>query len=135
MNRKLLKTPLLESVNFEFKSNWWIHVLIFLFVLCFLRCQLENRSFAIRQWQLFVILFNQSIMSPVLFGSYFFYRKYKKELLQDPEDEIENSGRSIFEIRIPNFCYIQVIVFDLSYVPVAAVGTWQVRYHEKIVKI
>ena len=26
-------------------------------------------------------------------------------------------------IRIPNFCYIQVIVFDLSYLPVAAVGT------------
>ena len=24
-----------------------------------------------------------------------------------------NSGKSIFEIRIPNFCYIQVIVFDL----------------------
>ena len=27
------------------------------------------------------------------------------------------------KIRIPNFCYIQVIVFDLSYLPVAAVGT------------
>ena len=25
--------------------------------------------------------------------------------------------------RIPNFCYIQVIVFDLDYLPVAAVGT------------
>ena len=25
--------------------------------------------------------------------------------------------------RIPNFCYIQVIVFDLGYLPVAAVGT------------
>ena len=39
-----------------------------------------------------------------------------------PSGEIENSGKSIFEIRIPNFCYIQVIVFDLSYLPVAAVG-------------
>ena len=26
------------------------------------------------------------------------------------------------------------IVFDLSYLPVAAVGTWQVRYRGKIVK-
>ena len=34
---------------------------------------------------------------------------------QDPDGEIENSGKSIFEIRIPNFCYIQVIDFDLSY--------------------
>ena len=34
---------------------------------------------------------------------------------QDPDGEIVNSGKSIFEIRIPNFCYIQVIVFDLSY--------------------
>ena len=30
----------------------------------------------------------------------------------------EKHGKS----RIPNFCYIQVIVFDLSYLPVAAVG-------------
>ena len=28
-----------------------------------------------------------------------------------------------FEIRISSFCYIQVIVFDLSYLPVAAIGT------------
>ena len=41
----------------------------------------------------------------------------------DPDGEIENSGKNIFEIRIPNFCYIQVIVFHLSYLPVAAVGT------------
>ena len=34
---------------------------------------------------------------------------------QDPDGEIENSGKSIFEIRIPNFCYIQVMVFDPSY--------------------
>ena len=53
---------------------------------------------------------------------------------QDPDGEIENSGKSFFLIRIPNFCYIQVIVFDLDYPPVAAVGTQQVRYHEKIVK-
>ena len=34
---------------------------------------------------------------------------------------------NIFEIRIPNFCYIQVIVFDLSCLTVAAVGTKQVK--------
>ena len=38
----------------------------------------------------------------------------------DPDGEIENSGTNIFEIRIQNFCYIQVIVFDLSYLPVTA---------------
>ena len=48
--------------------------------------------------------------------------------------EMENSGKSIFEIRIPNFCYIQVIVFDLSFLPVAAVGIYQVRYHVKNIK-
>ena len=42
---------------------------------------------------------------------------------KDPDGEIENSRKSIFEIRIPNFCYIQVIVLDLSYLPVAAVET------------
>ena len=52
----------------------------------------------------------------------------------DPGGEIENFGKIIFKIRIPNFCYIQVIVFDLSYLPVASVGTEQVRYHEKNVK-
>ena len=41
----------------------------------------------------------------------------------DPDGVIENSGKKIFEIRIPNFCYIQVLVFDLNYLPVAAVGT------------
>ena len=30
---------------------------------------------------------------------------------------------NIFKIQIPNFYYIEVIVFDLSYLPVAAVGT------------
>ena len=30
---------------------------------------------------------------------------------KDPDGEIENSGKSIFKIRIPNFCYIQVMVF------------------------
>ena len=40
-----------------------------------------------------------------------------------PDGEIKNSGKSIFEVRIRNFCYIQVIVFDLSYLPVAAIGT------------
>ena len=52
----------------------------------------------------------------------------------DPDGEIENSGKSIFEIRIPNFYYIQDIVFDLSYLPVATIGTTKVRYYEKIVK-
>ena len=56
-----------------------------------------------------------------------------QSMQQDLDGEIENSGKSIFEIRIPNFCYIQVIVFDLSYLPVAAFGTQQVRYHQKIV--
>ena len=45
------------------------------------------------------------------------------ERIKDPDGEIENSGKSVFEIRIPNFCYIQVIVFDLGYLPVAAVGS------------
>ena len=40
----------------------------------------------------------------------------------DPDGEIENSGKNIFQIRIQKFCYIQVIVFDLSYLPVAAVA-------------
>ena len=42
---------------------------------------------------------------------------------QDPDGEIENSGKKYQKIQIPNFCYIQVIAFDLSYLPVAAVGT------------
>ena len=55
----------------------------------------------------------------------------QQSIEQDPDGEIENSEKGIFEIRIPNFCYIQVIVFDLSYLPVAAAGTQQVRYHKK----
>ena len=51
--------------------------------------------------------------------------------MQDPVGEIENSGKTFFLSRIQNFCYIQVIVFHLSYLPVAAVGTQQVRNHEK----
>ena len=43
-------------------------------------------------------------------------------------------GKKHGKSRIPNFCYIKVIVFDFSYRPVAAVGTEQVRYHEKSVK-
>ena len=31
--------------------------------------------------------------------------------------------KNIIEIRMTNYCYIQVIVFDFSYLPVAAVGT------------
>jgi len=37
--------------------------------------------------------------------------------------EVENPGKRIFEKRNQNFCYIQVIVFDLGYLPVAAVRT------------
>ena len=58
-----------------------------------------------------------------------FWNILKDFLRLDPDGEIENSGKSIFEIRIQNFCYIQVIVFGLSYLPVAAVGTKQVRNH------
>ena len=36
--------------------------------------------------------------------------------------------------EIQKFCYIQVIVLDLSYLPVTAVGTKQVRNYEKNVK-
>ena len=49
-----------------------------------------------------------------------------------PTVKLKIPGKSIFEIRNQNFCYIQVIVFDLSYLLVAAVGTWQVRQHEKM---
>ena len=42
--------------------------------------------------------------------------------------------KNFFKIRIPNFCYIQVIVFDLGYLSVEAVATKEVRYHEKNVK-
>ena len=45
-----------------------------------------------------------------------------------------NSRKKHFLIRIPNFCFIQVILFDLGYIPVAAIGTEQVRYHDKNVK-
>ena len=50
-----------------------------------------------------------------------------------PTVELKIPGKIIFEIRNHKFCYIQVIDFDLSYLPVAAVGTQQVRFHEKIV--
>jgi len=46
-------------------------------------------------------------------------------------------GKSSFDrlkIRIQKFCYIQVKVFDLGYLPLAAVETLQVRDHEKNVK-
>ena len=47
-----------------------------------------------------------------------------------PTVKLKISGKS----RIQRFCYIQVIVFDLSYLPVVAIRTWQVRYHEENVK-
>ena len=36
---------------------------------------------------------------------------------QDPDREIENSGKTFFKSRMQKFCYIQVIVFDLSFLP------------------
>ena len=39
-----------------------------------------------------------------------------------PTVKLEIPGKGIFEIRNQNLCYIQVIVFDLSYLLVAAVG-------------
>ena len=68
---------------------------------------------AIRSWQKFF----QNL--PNL--KYFLSRDQFNER-KDPDVGVENPGKGIFEIRIPNFCYIQVIVFDLSYLPVAAVG-------------
>ena len=44
-------------------------------------------------------------------------------VIYDNDGEIENSGKKHGKSRIPNFCYIQVIVFDFSYLPVVAVGT------------
>ena len=48
----------------------------------------------------------------------------KLEIQQlDPDGEIENSEKQYWKSRIQKFCYIQVIVFDLSFLQVAAVGT------------
>ena len=43
--------------------------------------------------------------------------------IQNPDGEIENSGKNIFEIQIPNFCYIQVIVFNTFYI--FTIFSWQ----------
>ena len=40
-----------------------------------------------------------------------------------PTVKLKIPGKSIFQIWNQNFCYIQAIVFDLSYLPVTAVGT------------
>ena len=55
----------------------------------------------------------------------------------DPDGGIENSGKSIFEIWIPHFCCLQVIVFDLGYQPVAAVAYLlnPNRYNWQIAKV
>ena len=57
--------------------------------------------------------------------SRFFISREPELFLQNriPTVKLKIPGKSIFEIRNQNFCYIQVIVFDLSYLPVAAVGT------------
>ena len=41
-------------------------------------------------------------------------------LIQDDDGEIENFGESIFKIRIPNFCYIQVIDYNLQFLTLAS---------------
>ena len=43
--------------------------------------------------------------------------------LRIPTVKLKIPKKSIFEIRNQDFCYIQVKVFDLSYLPVRAVGT------------
>ena len=58
-------------------------------------------------------------------------RKFKKMSARIPTVKLKIPGKSIFEIRIPNFCYIQVIVFDLK---LSTSDRYQVRYHEKNVK-
>ena len=40
-----------------------------------------------------------------------------------PTAKLKIPGKSIFKTRNQNFYYIQVIVFDFSYRPVAAIGT------------
>ena len=44
-----------------------------------------------------------------------------RQWIRIPTVKLKDHGKSIFEIRNQNFCYIQVIVFDLSYLPMAAV--------------
>ena len=51
------------------------------------------------------------------------YRGKLDPLFRIPTVKLKIPGKSIFEIRNQNFCYIQVIVFDLVYLPVAAVET------------
>ena len=61
-------------------------------------------------------------------------RKFKIISPRIPMVKLKIPGKCIFKIQNQNFCYIQVIVFDLSYLPVEADRTQQVRFHEKIVK-
>ena len=42
----------------------------------------------------------------------------------DPDDEIKNSGKKNGKSRIPNFCYIQVIVFDRSTFYIFTIFSW-----------
>ena len=72
---------------------------------------------------------NEGMISPTWFGVQFgpdpkrsdqnsgqtvYDRENSKIHGRIPTVKFGNSGKIIFEIRIPNFCYIQVIVFDLS---------------------
>ena len=52
-------------------------------------------------------------------GSIAFCNIFGPKTVRIPTVKLKIPGKS----RIQKFCYIQVIVFDLSYLPVAAVGT------------
>ena len=49
--------------------------------------------------------------------------QHHEQVTRIPTVKLKIPKNFFFKIRIPNFCYIQVIVFDLSYLPVAAGGT------------
>ena len=42
---------------------------------------------------------------------------------RNPTVRLKIPGKRFFEFRNPNFCFVQIIVFDFSYLPVAAAGT------------
>ena len=54
---------------------------------------------------------------------YFWPSSWLKVQARIPTVKLKIPGKGIFEIRNENFCYIQVIVFDLRYLPLAVVGT------------
>ena len=47
------------------------------------------------------------------------------ELLPNQAGEIENSGKKHGKSRMPNFCYIQIIVFERCHsIKTTATGRW-----------